>query len=298
METNTSNKIRGLMTMWKCVLLLFVSLFVITSCSQHELSEHGEIAKQYLEESGYEVITHRTDSSKEFSQVDLFSQPTQQIWSVQYTEPDDYLDKKIDTVAFTIKNHPLDHIFNMGKTDVTVYMYNNEVIGGWSFPISEADDVVGPPSSLHGKTAEEIQGSYSRWLRDWEAKYQSGWMQHYKLEHPPKLTVSSAGNMIEAVIGTTSWYSYEADSERPSELIDHQIGKLSAEPNDELILLFDQEPIEYDISLYDLNTPIIIEGNKILISPHHTGLLIFEVHAKWLEGNAWYAFAVDVNQSP
>jgi hypothetical protein len=51
------------------------------------------------------------------------------------------LNQRIETVNFTIKNHPLDELFNMGKTSVTVWLFENEVIGGWSYPISENDDV-------------------------------------------------------------------------------------------------------------------------------------------------------------
>lgn len=97
-----------------------------------ELSENGEIAKMYLEGSGYEVVSYKKDSWQEFSKSDLLSLPNQQIWSVQHIEPDEYLNKRIDSVTFTVKNHPLDNIFDMGNTSVTVFLFDGKVIGGFS----------------------------------------------------------------------------------------------------------------------------------------------------------------------
>ncbi|TFB13595.1 hypothetical protein E3U55_15865 [Filobacillus milosensis] len=59
----------------------------------------------------------------------------------------------------------------MGKTSVTAWVIEKEVIGGWSYPISKNDDVVGAPYSLDGKTAEEVKGNYSTWLEEWKNRY-------------------------------------------------------------------------------------------------------------------------------
>lgn len=96
--------------------------------------------------------------------------PHQELLSVQYMEPDKYLDKRMDTVKFTVENHPLDNVFEMGETSVTVWLVGNEVIGGWSSPISNNNDVVGSPYSLDGKTVEEVKGDSSAWLEEWKNK--------------------------------------------------------------------------------------------------------------------------------
>ena len=155
------------------LVFLFVIIFLVGCNENEELSENATIAKNYLISEGYEVISHERDGWQEFSKSDLLDLPNKQVWAVQYKEPDEYLNKRIDTVTFTIKNHSLDEQFNMGKTTVTVWLFDGEVIGGWSYPISKDNDVVGAPSSLDGKTAEEIQGDYPKWLEEWQDKYGS-----------------------------------------------------------------------------------------------------------------------------
>jgi hypothetical protein len=168
-------KKRGMCLKGYLVLFLFTFTFIfLVGCKEkEELSENATIAKNYLISEGYEVISHQGDGWQEFSKSDLHDLPNQQVWAVQYNEPDEYLNKRIDTVTFTIKNHPLDELFNMGKTTLTVWLYDSEVIGGWSYPISKDNDVVGGPSSLDGKAAEEIQGDYQKWLEEWQDKYGS-----------------------------------------------------------------------------------------------------------------------------
>jgi hypothetical protein len=170
----------------KYLFLIFTLSLIFTGCSEKEielsenaivakdieLSDDAIIAKNHLEQQkGYEVISYEGDSKQEFTRTDLRTMPDRQLWSVQNIEPDEYLDKRIDTVKFTIKNHPLDELFNMGKTHVTVWLIDSEVIGGWSYPISKHNDVIGAPFSLDGKTAEEIKGDYSIWLEEWTNKY-------------------------------------------------------------------------------------------------------------------------------
>ncbi|MDE5416170.1 hypothetical protein [Alkalihalobacterium chitinilyticum] len=151
-------------------VLFLVILFVMVGCNEQR-SENATIAKYYLIDHGYEVITHKGDSWQEFSRSDLLTLPNEQVWAVQDIEPNEFLNNRIDTVSFTIKNHPLDQQFNQGKTTVTVWLVNGEVIGGWSFPISKKNDVVGAPYSLDGRTAEEIHGDYEMWLVDWQERY-------------------------------------------------------------------------------------------------------------------------------
>lgn len=156
----------------KKILVLFLGLtFIITGCST-QLSENGEIAKTYLKELGYQVVSYEDENSIVFTKPQLLELPGEQIWGVQYTEPDEYLNKEIDTVSFMVKNHPLDDMYDMGKTNVTVYLFNQEVIGGWSFPHSK-EGLVGGVYSVDGKTLEEIHGDWQKWREEWEIKYKN-----------------------------------------------------------------------------------------------------------------------------
>ncbi len=157
----------------KYIVLIFTFIIIVTGCRETEiqLSENAKIAKDYLEQNEYEVISYQGESNLEITKTELRTMPIQQLWSVQRIEPDEYLNKKIDAILFTIKNHPLDDVFNRGETSVTVWLLDGEVIGGLSSPISKSNDIVGAPYSLNGKTSEEIKGDYSTWLKEWTDKY-------------------------------------------------------------------------------------------------------------------------------
>jgi hypothetical protein len=156
----------------KNILILLLGLiFIITGCN-NQSSETEEIAKIYLEKKGYEVISYEGESSIVFSKSQLLELPGEQIWGVQYVEPDNYLNKEIETASFMVKNHPLDNMYDMGKTNLTVYIFNQEVIGGWSLPHSK-ERLVGGFYSLDGKTIEEIHGDWQKWRENWEDKYRT-----------------------------------------------------------------------------------------------------------------------------
>ncbi|WP_096153902.1 MULTISPECIES: hypothetical protein [Bacillus] len=162
------------------VFVFFSFILLLTSCNsqpeetllkEEDLNEQTIQAKKHLEDMGYEVLSFDKEGWEEFKENRLSIKPNQDFWSVQNVDPTNFLNKKLDTYYFTIKNHPLDEIFNMGKTKVSVYMLDGEVFGGWSYPISEDNDVMGSVSSLEGLSAEEVQGDYQKWLLQWNAKY-------------------------------------------------------------------------------------------------------------------------------
>ncbi|MFP3918200.1 hypothetical protein U5N28_10350 [Lysinibacillus telephonicus] len=165
----------------KRIIVLFL-VFIIAGCnnqlndnkqqSEMEEDKNIDIAKNYLEELGYDVISYETKGSLLFTKSDLLDLPGEQIWGVQYTEPDNFLNKEINTVSFMVKNHPLDNLFNMGKTNATVLIFNEEVIGGWSFPHSK-EPLIGAFYSIDGKTMEEIHGDLQKWRDEWENKYKN-----------------------------------------------------------------------------------------------------------------------------
>ncbi len=161
--------------MKKYIIAFLLLAIALVGCSQTEkkektLSENGQAAKVFLEEMGYEVEEVDKEGTQELSKKDLLTKDAQQVWAVQYKEPDEFLGKKIDTVGFTVKNHPLDDRYREGKTKVTVFLVDGEVIGGWSYPIASTP-LASPPYSLDGKTAEEVKGDYFKWLDEIEGKY-------------------------------------------------------------------------------------------------------------------------------
>ena len=138
-------------------LMLCVGLMAAGCMEKGEsLSDNAKIAKHYLEDAGYDVVRLEQESEIQFSSYDVKSLHGEQIWAVQTVDPEPYLQQKIDTVKFSIQNHPLDNVFNMGKTEATIFIINGEVIGGYSYPIAEMG-VDGAPYSLDGKTAEEME---------------------------------------------------------------------------------------------------------------------------------------------
>jgi hypothetical protein len=156
----------------KILLLLTAAVLILLGCMRDEpLSETAQIAQDYLEKKGYEVVSFENESWHQFSRSDLLVMPTQQIWAVQAVEPDPFLDKKIDTVEFLVKNHPFDDDYGEGKTNMTVYVFQGEVIGGWSFPYTESNDLGGAPFSIEGETAEEVHPDYYEWRQKWQDKY-------------------------------------------------------------------------------------------------------------------------------
>ncbi|MCM3713968.1 hypothetical protein M3202_07705 [Alkalihalobacillus oceani] len=157
--------------MLRYIVLVFIMLVFVGCTGDESISNHVVMAQDFLRHEGYEVVSYEGEGRRTFAKSDLLELSNEQVWAVQYTEPDEYLNKQIETVSFTVKNHPLDEQFNMGKTSVTVWLQNGEVIGGWSFPVSKKNDVAGAPSSLDGKTAEEVQGDYSKWQEQWREKY-------------------------------------------------------------------------------------------------------------------------------
>lgn len=153
---------------------LFFAILIMCGCSgQERISENQKVAEVYLEGLGYEVLAFNGESLQQFTYSNVHALPNQQIWAVQEVEPEAYLNKEIARLSFLIKNHPLDSEFDVGKTDVTVFVYDGEVIGGFSYPLSKKKDVIGAPYSLTGKTAEEMQVDYSTWLKEWDEKYKS-----------------------------------------------------------------------------------------------------------------------------
>lgn len=155
--------------MWKRVGMI-LAVFLLAACSNESdqpapmLGADAKVAKAYLEEQGYDVVSYEGDRTLSFEKADLLELPTRSTWEVQTTPPDDYIGRDIRQEHFIVRNHPI------GQANVFVMMVDGEIIGGTSFPDS-AEPLVGSAYSLDGKTVEELHPDYMEWRSEWEAKY-------------------------------------------------------------------------------------------------------------------------------
>ncbi|RLQ93657.1 hypothetical protein [Falsibacillus albus] len=128
-------------------------LITLTACSEKEqtidmnrVSKETMITKKYLEEKGYTLVSFVGKSREVLTKEYLASIRGQQEWKVQPVKPDPFIGKAIQRVTFVVKNHPLNKQYH-GEIRVTVFLYQNKVIGGTSF----APENDGAVHSLDGK---------------------------------------------------------------------------------------------------------------------------------------------------
>ena len=109
---------------------------------------------------------------------------------------------------------------------------------------------------------------------------------------------------ITAVLGTCSWETYyeggtktrhESGSVPPPELAKYQKESLTVEPRSSIVLDFKYKPDDYIVSIWQGDNPSIqqVKDGKI-IAPQQKGLVVYEIHAIWKEGDAVYAFSANV----
>ncbi|WP_141737220.1 hypothetical protein [Exiguobacterium aurantiacum] len=159
--------------MWKRIGILLCVFFLAACSNANEkpmLGEDAKLAKRYLEEKGYEIVSYKGGDTSRFEKEDLLDSPVRDTWSVQTTPPDDYIGRDIKREHFVVRNHLLDDQYELGQTNVLVLIDDGDIIGGTSFPDSK-EPLMGAPYSLDGKTAEELHPDYMDWREQWETKY-------------------------------------------------------------------------------------------------------------------------------
>ncbi|MBU9674324.1 hypothetical protein KQ939_15165 [Planococcus sp. CP5-4] len=114
-------------------------------------------AEAYLERQGYTPISMVEEDSLFFTKQDLTDPAYAPIWQVQPFDSTQYIDKELASVELIVQNHPLELLYNSKQTRTIVYLHQNKVIGGWSFPVSSSEALVGNVYSLDGKTVEEVE---------------------------------------------------------------------------------------------------------------------------------------------
>lgn len=136
---------------YKILILIFVILYLFVGCQQKELSQKATIAKDYLEEQGYEILSYEEPlMSYTLTKKKLEDLPYQIYWSLPGNNPNPYFNKEVQIEKFIVKNHPLDDweccdgIKSRGKVYVYVYIVEGTVVGGTSFPfLAKKDEVLG-----------------------------------------------------------------------------------------------------------------------------------------------------------
>ncbi|WP_156324340.1 hypothetical protein [Bacillus sp. FJAT-27251] len=148
------------------VLLLFVVLFLglvgylgKELSAMDDLSEPAAVAKEYLELQGYKVLSYEQQQEKyKITESKMETMPYRFYWKVPGNDPNPYIGKIVKVEKFIVKDHPLDNweccggVKSKGKVNAFVYVVENKVVGGTSFPYGVDDaGLVGGYWSLDGR---------------------------------------------------------------------------------------------------------------------------------------------------
>ncbi|MDQ0913859.1 hypothetical protein [Paenibacillus sp. V4I5] len=173
--------------MKKFVLILTVILVCLVGCSNsqsvNKSNESDTVAKDYLQGKGYKVILDEGISETyTLTKEKLMSLPYSHYWGLQSEYPSKYLSKEVKVQKLTVTNHPLDNwkststkseniIKSKGKTNVWVYIVDNQAVGGHSYPHID-QQMYGGVWSLDGKTLEGVHSiSFKDWSEQWKEKF-------------------------------------------------------------------------------------------------------------------------------
>lgn len=140
-----------------CYILLF-AVVLLAACNVNQQKSTAVLeAEAYLESLGYTSISVVEEESLILTKQDLTDPAYAPIWQVQPLDSAQYINKELTSVELNVQNHPLERLYNNKKTTTIVYLHQNKVIGGWSFPVTSSKALVGNVYSLEGRTAEEVK---------------------------------------------------------------------------------------------------------------------------------------------
>lgn len=166
-----------------------IAALTLTGCSTNinqvskTIDHNSIVAKTYLESQGYKTISYEGNvDNYTLTRDKLVSIPYSMCWELQAEDPGKYIGKEISVYKFNVTNHPLDNwkstskypenvVKSQGRTWVWVYIADNKIVGGHSYPVID-QIIVGSVWSLEGKTFEEVHNiPYKDWLAQWNSKY-------------------------------------------------------------------------------------------------------------------------------
>ncbi|MFP3321718.1 hypothetical protein R0K05_01370 [Planococcus sp. SIMBA_160] len=138
--------------------ILMLVVFLLAACDESRQKSTAVLeAEAHLKSQGYTLISVMEENSLLLTKQDVKDPAYAPIWQVQPLDSDRYIDKEITSVEIIVQNHPLELLYNSKETRTIVYLHQNKVVGGWSFPVTSSKGFVGNVYSLDGKTAEEVK---------------------------------------------------------------------------------------------------------------------------------------------
>ncbi|MED4015135.1 hypothetical protein [Sutcliffiella cohnii] len=139
--------------------LFIVVCSILSGCNKEELTETGLVAKEYLDEKGYKILSYEQQvESYLLTESKLKQSPYDFEWNVPGNNPDPYFNKTVYVERFIVKGHPLDNwesngVKSKGKVYVHVFVVDGAVVGGTSYPdIPARHGMVGGWYSLDGES--------------------------------------------------------------------------------------------------------------------------------------------------
>ena len=154
--------------MKKILPLIIISiLFIFVGCKNNEVSKVS-ISEEFTKSLGYEIVssdgeveTYKLDESNLYENDKSIQR--QQAWALQEVDFKQYMNSQITIHKFTVKNHPLESIYNV-NTNLYIMLVDNTVIGGYSAPNIENNEEY---YSLSGSSFEKITGlTFDDWKKN------------------------------------------------------------------------------------------------------------------------------------
>lgn len=161
---------RGVFILKKNIYIFILILIILfPGCSSER---NPEIGSEYLKHRGYDVISYEGNiETYQLTKETLTQLRYLLLWSVQKTNPVDYLGKQVYVEKFIVKNHPLDAwrsalLHSLGKTEIHLFIIGNKVVGGISAPVIKGDNtkIASNIYSLEGKNITEVHSmDFNTW---------------------------------------------------------------------------------------------------------------------------------------
>ncbi|SDY25752.1 hypothetical protein SAMN05421736_101792 [Evansella caseinilytica] len=146
---------------------LMLTILVLAGCQNtqsnsaeeldDELSGDAYLAKEYIEEQGYEVVSFEGKRFTYTLTEELLKElPYRLYWNLPGNNPEKAMNKNVTVYTFIVRNHPLAH-YNDGEqtaaeeTVIAIHVAENEVVAGTSSPIFEIETDGGEIWNIHGE---------------------------------------------------------------------------------------------------------------------------------------------------
>ncbi|MRH43547.1 hypothetical protein GH741_12740 [Aquibacillus halophilus] len=132
------------MKTFKIGFIVILFFFILVGCQQDDLSDTATVAKEHLEELGFEVLSYEQHQEKyelTSDKVDSDQLDPNSIWQEGImNNPKPYIGENVDVEKFAVKNHPLDDKQCCGNVNAEekvytyVYIVEEQVVGGIAIP--------------------------------------------------------------------------------------------------------------------------------------------------------------------